>query len=239
MMIGPLVNGATVIIGSISGAVLGERINENMRTKLPLVFGCCSMSLGVVMIGKVHYLPATILAIILGSILGELFCIEAGIQKMGGHVKKFISRFEKKQDNAEGNAAFAEQFVPVLVLFCASGTGIFGAINEGMTGDTTLLMVKSFLDLFTSAIFATSLGLSLATLAVPQFILQAALFAGAGFILPLTTPVMLADFSACGGIIMLATGFRICGIKPFAVANMLPSLFLVMPISHVWALFMA
>jgi uncharacterized membrane protein YqgA involved in biofilm formation len=48
---------------------------------------------------------------------------------------------------------------------------------------------------------------------------------------------MIADFSACGGLILLATGFRIAEIKNFAVANMLPALFLVLPISALWARF--
>jgi hypothetical protein len=34
---------------------------------------------------------------------------------------------------------------------------------------------------------------------------------------------------------MLATGFRICGIKQFPVASMIPALLLVMPLSYVWA----
>nr|VXZ90171.1 Protein of uncharacterised function (DUF554) [Klebsiella pneumoniae] len=47
----------------------------------------------------------------------------------------------------------------------------------------------------------------------------------------LINPSMIADFTACGGIIMLATGFRLCGIRAFPTANMLPSLILVMPFS--------
>jgi uncharacterized membrane protein YqgA involved in biofilm formation len=33
---------------------------------------------------------------------------------------------------------------------------------------------------------------------------------------------------------MLATGLRICGIKAFPIANMLPALFIVMPLSALW-----
>ena len=51
----------------------------------------------------------------------------------------------------------------------------------------------------------------------------------------LTTPAMVADFSGLGGIIMFVTGLRICGIKSFPVANLLPGLFLVMPMAHLWA----
>jgi len=212
-MIGPFVNGASVVTGSLSGAFLGNRISENLRTKMPMVFGVASMGLGIAMIVKVKFLPAVILALLLGTLIGELCHLETGVQRLAAHAKGFIE------------------------LFCASGTGIFGAMNEGMTGDYSLLMVKSFLDLFTAAIFATALGYTVATLAIPQFIIQAALFFLAVKILPLTTPMMIADFSACGGLIMVATGFRIAGIKNFAVANMLPALFLAMPISALWLRF--
>ncbi|RXY82515.1 hypothetical protein DD571_32895, partial [Klebsiella pneumoniae] len=56
---------------------------------------------------------------------------------------------------------------------------------------------------------------------------------------PLTTLVMLADFSAVGGMLLGATGLRFCGIKMFAVVNMLPALVLAMPFSAAWTLFFA
>ena len=49
------------------------------------------------------------------------------------------------------------------------------------------------------------MGLTVGALVIPQFIIQAMLYLGAAQIMPLTTPDMLADFSACGGLIMLAT----------------------------------
>jgi uncharacterized protein len=236
-MIGPFVNGASVVVGSISGALLGNRISENLRTRMPMVFGVASMGLGIAMVMRVKTLPAVILSLLLGTIVGELMHLETWIQKLAGKTKSFIERFAKPADASMTHAEFLEKFVAILVLFCASGTGIFGAMNEGMTGDNSLLMVKSFLDLFTSAIFATALGFSVATLAIPQFVIQASLFLLATKILPMTTPTMIADFSACGGLIMLATGLRIAGIKPFAVANMLPALFIAMPLSALWLRF--
>ncbi|HWQ10106.1 MAG TPA: DUF554 domain-containing protein, partial [Holophaga sp.] len=213
------------------------RISENLRVKMPLVFGVSSMGLGIAMIVKVKYLPAVILTLLLGTLIGELLHLEDAIMKLAGRTRGFIDKIAKPSDTSLSHDEFLSKFVAILVLFCASGTGIFGAMNEGMTGDSSLLMVKSFLDLFTAAIFATALGFSVATLAVPQFIIQASLFLMATKLLPMTTPVMIADFSACGGLIMVATGFRIAGIKPFAVANMLPALFLAMPITALWVRF--
>jgi uncharacterized membrane protein YqgA involved in biofilm formation len=89
----------------------------------------------------------------------------------------------------------------------------------------------------TSAIFAAALGGSVALLALPQFAVQASLFLLAAEIVPLTTPTMVADLSACGGLVLLATGFRVAGIEPFAVANMLPALVVAMPVSALWGRF--
>ncbi len=64
-----------------------------------------------------------------------------------------------------------------------------------------------------------------------------ALFASAGWILPHTTPEMIADFGACGGFIMIATGLTISGVKTFPLAGMLPALLLVMPLTALWIRF--
>jgi len=233
-MLGPFVNGATLLGGSLTGAFLGSRLSRNLRTRMPMVFGIASMGLGVAMIVKVKALPPMVLALVLGSLIGELIHLESSIQKLAGRTRTLIEKFAKPSGELS-HEEFLEKFVAIMVLFCVSGTGIYGAMSEGMTGDPTLLIVKAILDFFTAAIFAASLGLTVTTLVIPQFAIQISLYFAASLILPLTTPDMTADFSACGGLIMLATGFRICGIKQFPVANMIPALFLVMPLSGMWA----
>ncbi len=126
----------------------------------------------------------------------------------------------------------------IIVLFCASGTGIFGAMNEGMTGDPSILIAKSFLDFFT-AMICCSLGIAVSVISIPLLIIQLTLAWAAALILPLTTPSMMADFSAVGGLLLLATGLRICGIKMFPVVNMLPALLLAMPLSAAWTAWFA
>jgi uncharacterized membrane protein YqgA involved in biofilm formation len=237
-MIGPYINGSAVIIGGIGGAALGTRIPERVRTTLPLIFGACSMGMGIVLMLQVKHLPAMVLSVIVGAIIGELIYLERGISKVSDAVRSLAERFmPRTADAGESKTKYLQTFVAIVVLFCASGTGIFGAMKEGMTGDSTILIAKSFLDLFTAGIFATSLGFAVAAIAIPQVLIQLALAHGAVVIMPLTTPMLIADFSAVGGVLMLATGFRICGIKTFPVANMLPALLLAMPISHLWTRF--
>lgn len=234
-MIGPIFNGSAVILGSLCGGGLGARIPARVRTALPMTFGVASMAMGIALIIKMKFLPAVILALLFGALIGELCMLETLIAKVAGKARHLIEKITPSSGADMPMEEFLDKFVAIVVLFCASGTGIFGSMNEGMTGNPSILIAKALLDLFTAAIFATSLGFSVLLIAIPQFIIQALLFLGAQQILPLTTPDMIADFSACGGAIMLATGFRICGIKSFPVANMLPALILVMPISMLWS----
>ncbi|MBF4211708.1 DUF554 family protein, partial [Pseudomonas donghuensis] len=81
--------------------------------------------------------------------------------------------------------------------------------------------------------------IAVAAICVPMLVIQLALATCATLILPLTTPAMMADFTAVGGLLLLATGLRICGIKMFAVVNMLPALLLAMPLSALWTRFFA
>ncbi|BCS89245.1 DUF554 domain-containing protein [Pseudodesulfovibrio sediminis] len=236
-MIGPYVNGAALVVGSVAGALIGPRLNANVRLKMPMVFGCAAMGLGVVMVIKVKFLAPVVLALVLGSLIGELIQLERLIQKAAGSARRLVEKVAAPVDGIS-QEEFLDKFVALLMLFSMSTTGIYGAMTEGMTGDPTLLIVKAILDLFTAPIFASTMGIAVAVLVVPQFVIQAGLYLGATLILPLTTPDMLADFSACGGLIMLATGFRICGIKQFPVASMIPALLLVMPLSWVWATFL-
>ena len=66
------------------------------------------------------------------------------------------------------------------------------------------------------------------------FIIFLILFFAATAIFPLTTPGMIHDFKACGGFLMLATGFRMVKLKNFPTADMIPAMVLIMPMSWFW-----
>jgi uncharacterized membrane protein YqgA involved in biofilm formation len=74
-------------------------------------------------------------------------------------------------------------------------------------------------------------------LVITQFLVETLLYIGASLIVPFITADMQGDFSACGGIILLGTGLRICGTKSLPIGNMIPALVLVMPLSWLWARF--
>ena len=231
--LGVVVNAVSVFVGGAVGAMLGEKIPERLRINLTLIFGICSCSMGISTIVKMQTLPALVFAIIIGTAIGELIYLEKGIAWGARKFEKPIAAvFPNK--SLVGADEYMEKLIGIIVLFVASGTGIFGALQSGLTGDHTILITKSILDLFTAAIFAASLGYIVSVVAIPQFIVLFLLFLSAALIMPLTNASMLADFSACGGVLMFATGLRICGIKVFPIGNMLPAMLLIMPFSYLW-----
>lgn len=235
MAIGVIVNILTVVVGGILGAVAGKRLSREFADKLTLVFGVCAMGMGISSLVQMENMPAVILAIVLGSSVGMACHVGEWIQRGGALMQKPIARL---MANSGSNGLSQEEslsmLVTAIVLFCASGTGIYGCLDAGMTGDNTILLSKSILDLFTAVVFACSLGAVVSLVAVPQAVIYTILFYGAKLILPLTTPVMVADFKACGGFLLIATGLRMAKIQDFPVADMLPAMVLAMPFSALW-----
>ena len=225
MPIGVICNVLAVAAGGVLGALGGKRLSEEFRQKLNQIFGICSMGIGISSIILMQNMPAVVLSLILGTILGIAVHLGKWIEKGGKKLTELIPG-QKAADNS--------LMVTSVVLFCASGTGIYGAIVSGMSGDHSILIAKSILDLFTAMIFACSLGMAASLVAIPQAVIFLLLFYCARLIFPLTTLSMVNDFKACGGLIMLATGFRIAKIRDFPIADMIPAMILVWPISYAW-----
>lgn len=230
MPIGVISNVLAVAVGGLLGARFGSSLSQELKEKLNLIFGICSMGIGVSSIILMQNMPAVVLALILGTIIGVLTHLGKHIERGGQKLAQLIPG-QKSTDNM--------LLVTTIVLFCVSGTGIYGSIVSGMSGDHSILLAKSILDIFTAMIFACTLGPVTSLVAIPQFLVFMLLFSCAKLIFPLTTPAMVNDFKACGGLIMLATGFRIAKIKDFPIADMIPAMLLVWPISYAWAAWIA
>ena len=233
MPIGVIIDAASVAIGGILGALAGHKLPAYLKTQLNIVLGLCSMGMGISSIGLMKNMPAVIFAIVLGSGIGLAVGLGGWINKGAEELQKPITKVAG-QPVPLSQEEFISTLVTVIVLFCASGTGIYGSLDAGMTGDNVILISKSILDLFTAAVFACNLGYVVSLVALPQLVLFLALFYGARGILPLTTPDMIADFKACGGFLMVATGLRMTKIKEFPIADMIPAMILAMPFSWMW-----
>ena len=235
MPIGVIVNASSVLLGGIFGGFFGNKLSEDFKEKLNMIFGACSMGMGIFSIAPMKNMPSVIFAIILGTIVGLAIHLGKIFNKGALLMQRPITRMIPTENLSISKDEFMSLMVTATVLFCASGTGIYGSLDEGMSGDITILVSKSILDFFTAAIFAASLGYAVSIIAIPQFIIFVILFLLARFILPFTSPSMISDYKACGGFLMLATGFRMVKLKMFPIAEMIPAMILVMPLSWLWS----
>ena len=234
MPIGVIINTVAIFLGGIVGALLGDKLPEKYKEQRNLRVGLCSMGMGISSIVLMKYMPAVVFALIIGTIVGLVFNLGDKVYELCSKLQKVMIRIVPKKETNMSETEFLATLITVIVLFCSSGMGIYGSLSEGMTGDSSLLITKSILDFFTAAIFACNLGYIVSLIAVPQFVIFTTLFLSASFIVPLTTPDMIADFKACGGFLMVAAGFRILKLKMFPVVDMIPAMILVMPFSWFW-----
>lgn len=235
MPTGVIINSLSIVFGGILSGLVGHKLTEEFKTQINLIFGICSMGMGIASIAGMKFMPAVIFSLVIGTGLGLVLNLGDKINQVGLLMEKAMTKILPEHPRDIPHEEFLASLLTVIVLFYASGTGIYGSLDAGMSGEATILISKSILDFFTAAIFACNLGYIVSLIAIPQFLFFTLLFYLARFIVPMTTPDMIADFKACSGFLMLATGFRMIQVKLFPVADMIPAMILVMPLSWFWA----
>lgn len=235
MPVGILINALSIVAGGLIGLFVEDRLDLDFKEKLNMIFGVCAMGMGISSVMLMRNMPAVIFSVVIGTAVGLMIHLGDWIQKGAGMMQRAASKIVTNKNTSISEEEFMTTLVTVIVLFCASGTGIYGSIVSGMTGDHSILIAKSVLDLFTAMIFACMLGGVVSLIAIPQLVIFLALFFCAGLIYPMTTPEMIDDFKAAGGFIMLATAFRMMKVKMFPTADMIPAMVIVFPVSWIWS----
>lgn len=232
MPVGIIIDSAVTAVGGIIGCAVGKKITESWKALLNNLLGIAALVMGIVLILRVQNLSPVILSLIIGACIGQALQLEKHVNAAANKVIAGLMR------GAAADEAQLAQISAALVLFCFGGTGWYGALNEGLTGDGSILITKAILDGVTACIFAALLGKIVPCLCVPQLAVYLLLFAASGFIAPLISQSMLADFSALGGIVTLIAGLRLTGIKKdIPVLNLLPGLIVVFIVSAAWTAF--
>ncbi len=229
MPIGILVNVASVLMGGILGSAAGAYIPARFNKALTSIFGLSAILIGISMIGQMDSLSAVILSLILGGLAGEAAQLERS-------VNRGITVLARRLPGSSLSDEQRENIISMIVLFCFSGTCWLGSMNAGITGDHSILFAKSIMDFFTAAIFGAASGYLVGLIAIPQCAVFLALFYMSKSLMPLMTAGMIGDFKAVGGIITLALGLKLSGIRHYDAINLLPAIILVFFISHLWSL---
>jgi uncharacterized membrane protein YqgA involved in biofilm formation len=226
-MTGALINVAAILIGGMIGILFGARIPERMKETVVAGMGLFTAVMGIQMFLKTQNSMIVLGALVTGTLLGEWLGIENGLHALGQFLEQRFAR-----DDAPGASnRFMRGFLTASLLYCIGPLAIVGSINDGLTGDYSLIAVKSVIDCFASIAFASSLGIGVLFSAVPVFMVQG----GISFstiqlshfmsISASATDPKVLELTATGGIILfgLALG-RLLEIKSIRVGNMLPAL---------------
>ncbi len=225
---GIITDSLSVVIGGIIGCLIGTRLSDRWKSLLNGLLGMAAIIIGITLLIRMQNLSPVILAMILGGLSGEALRLEKRVNSL---TKKIV----RKLSGGEAGEPFLIQMSAVIVIFCFSGSGWYGSLYEGMTGDGSILITKAILDGITALIFATLLGRIVPFLGIPQICVFLLLFFISGLIAPIITPDMIGDFSAVGGILTLIAGLRMTRIKTdIPVLDLLPALPLAFVISGLW-----
>lgn len=230
-MIGTLINAGGVVLGSLLGLLLKKGIPERINDAVTKAEGLAIMIIalnGIIAAmfsadrstGKLSDSGGLLLlgCLVVGCIIGELIDIDRHLEKMGLWVEGRM--------NARG---FAKGFITASLLFCVGAMSIIGPLNDGLRGDTSVLLVKSTLDFTTSIILASSLGVGVLFAAVPVLVLQGALAMLSRWIEPFISTELLNMVCMVGYTIVLAIGLNFVCKTAIKTANLLPALLLPIP----------
>jgi uncharacterized membrane protein YqgA involved in biofilm formation len=196
--------------------MLRKGIPENMSRTMQDGLGLLVLAIGIQYGCKADNLAIVALSLATGAIIGEWRKWEARLEQWGLYLQ-----------NSFGNnngGQFAKGFVTATLLFCVGAMAVIGSLEDGLTGNYQILLVKSILDGIFSMLFAASMGLGVLFSAFPVLIYQGTISLGAGFLKPLMTDPMLNNITSCGGIIIAGLGLNLIGLTRIRVANLLPGL---------------
>jgi len=212
-MFGTIFNAAMILVGSIIGSVFKKGIKEEYHQILMQAMGLAAMGLGINAI--VQHLPSSkypvlfIVSLALGGLLGQKLNLESKFNVL-------VNKYSK------GN--LAEGLSTAILLFCIGSLSILGPVEAALKGDYTYLLANGMLDGITSIVLASTFGIGIAVAGIVLFIWQGSIYLLAVFMGNFLSNELLDEVTIVGGILILASGLSILGIKKCNTLNLLPSL---------------
>ncbi len=234
--LGTLINVACILLGGTIGRFAGNRLKPNVQDTVMTITGIGVMMLGLggtmqhmlVITDGVLNTSGTLMMIIslaLGSAIGEMLQIEQKVQQFG--------EWLKHKSNSNGDPYFVTGFVTASCTVCIGAMAIIGAIQDGTTGDYSILLAKGIIDAIIICIMASTLGKGCIFSAIPVAIVQGITTIIAFFIGSFLPAQALNNLSYVGSILIFCVGLNMLRTKQIRVANTLPSIL----IAAIWGFF--
>jgi len=217
-MTGTIINAAAIIGGGLVGLLLRKGIPERINVTIQHAMGLLVLIIGIQYTFNVQNLAVIGVSLVLGAIWGEWQDWEEKLQLLGN---KLQNKFSSNDNH------FVKGFVSASLLFCVGAMAVVGALEDGLTGNYEILLVKSLLDGVFSIIFTASMGIGVIFSALPVLFYQGGISLASGIIKPFLTDPMLNNITALGGLLIAGLGLNILQITHIRVANLLPGIIMV------------
>jgi len=214
-VIGTWVNTGAIISGGLIGIGIGKRLPERIKTIVMHALGLSTLLIGLQMALSGKKLLLTLGCLLAGAVVGEAVNIEGAVERLGVWLKK-----RARSDSS----SFVEGFVTASVLFCTGAMVIVGSIQDGTTGDTSTLLVKSLLDGMSSIALASFFGIGVAFSGLSVLVVQGTITLLASHLAFLQEPAVLEAVTATGGLLIVGIGFNLVGHSRIRIGNMIPAL---------------
>ncbi len=224
--LGTIINCSAIVIGGLCGLLFGRFVKEHIQDSLTKACGVCTLFIGIagalesmLVIEKDSVSSTGSLLIVgclaLGTLFGELLNIEGLFERFGEWIKE-------KTGNAKDNR-FIEAFLFASLTVCIGAMAIVGSIEDGISGDYSILATKAILDFIIIMVMTCALGKGCIFSAIPVGIFQGSFTLLARFIRPIMTDMALSNLSMVGSILIFCVGINLVWGKKIRVANMLPA----------------
>ena len=216
-MIGVIVNVITVLVGSCIGLLFKKGIPEKVSKAVMIGLGVCTLYIGISGSLCGENVLIIIGSVVLGAITGTLLNIDGAINRLAQRVEQRFQRDGKQTSVAEG-------LVTATLLFCVGSMTVTGSIQAGLTGDNSVLITKATLDLVSSMLLASSLGIGVLLSAGSVFLIQGALVLLAGLLSPIMSDGAINEMTCAGSLLIIMIGTNLMGITKLKVADYLPAI---------------
>ncbi|HKL57581.1 MAG TPA: DUF554 domain-containing protein, partial [Sphaerochaeta sp.] len=202
-MFATYINCLTVILGSLLGLFLKNRLKSSYKEVVFTSSGLITLVIGISMAMQTGSFLILIFSTILGGFVGYALSIEEGVLSLGTWIE---SKLGRKHGNEEASKNFALGFLNASLLFCSGAMTVVGSIQAGTTGDYQLLLVKSVMDGCMAIIFSAVYGPGVMASALVILVYQGFFTLAGGFISPILGEAGIAELSAVGGVLLMMIG---------------------------------
>lgn len=227
-MTGTLINVITVVVGGAIGCVMGDRFPKRIQDSVMAALGLFTMMLGVLNFIETANVLIVLGSLLLGVVIGEWLKIEEGLNNLGEWLQKKFTSWSNSNaaDVKPVTSTFVQGFVVASLLFCVGPMSILGSIQDGLTGDYTILFIKAIMDGFAAIAFASTLGVGVIFSSLIVFVYQGSIGLLSNQVQSIVTDAMMVEMNAVGGVLLLGIGVSsLLGLKKIRIGSFLPALF--------------